>query len=170
MVAFDMLAFGIIAPVLPDLIRNFEGGDFVRPPALAAGLALLGHHAIYFFADSWRVVGPFWPAPVMLISCFGWIDYVIMALAPSPLRSAIYICDWGARQQTSHAPPHASQCVMPWVLSALLIHPCTMTHSERRNVSLLSFAEHLRDERSISEFRLTLSRVPAVGGGWLHKH
>jgi len=23
----------------------------------------LGHHAIYFFADSWRVVGPFWPAP-----------------------------------------------------------------------------------------------------------
>ena len=29
MVAFDFLAFGIIAPVLPDLIRQFEGGDFL---------------------------------------------------------------------------------------------------------------------------------------------
>ena len=30
MVALDMVAFGIIAPVLPDLIRQFEGGDFAR--------------------------------------------------------------------------------------------------------------------------------------------
>src|SRR2546427_7313026 len=30
MVAFDFLAFGIIAPVLPDLIRHFERGDLDR--------------------------------------------------------------------------------------------------------------------------------------------
>jgi len=34
MVAFDFLAFGIIAPVLPDLIRSFEGGDFGRASSI----------------------------------------------------------------------------------------------------------------------------------------
>src|SRR3989442_12226895 len=34
MVAFDFLAFGIIAPVLPDLIRSFEGGDFARASSI----------------------------------------------------------------------------------------------------------------------------------------
>src|SRR5438876_663823 len=34
MVAFDFLAFGIIVPVLPDLIRSFEGGDFARASAI----------------------------------------------------------------------------------------------------------------------------------------
>ncbi len=34
MVAFDFLAFGIIAPVLPDLIRQFEGGDFARASSI----------------------------------------------------------------------------------------------------------------------------------------
>jgi len=32
MVAFDFLAFGIIAPVLPDLVRQFEGGDSLARP------------------------------------------------------------------------------------------------------------------------------------------
>ena len=41
MVAFDMLAFGIIAPVLPDLIRQFEGGDFGRASDLTGYLLLV---------------------------------------------------------------------------------------------------------------------------------
>jgi len=40
MVAFDMLAFGIIAPVLPDLIRQFEGGDFVRASSIGGWFGL----------------------------------------------------------------------------------------------------------------------------------
>src|SRR2546427_9879797 len=34
MVALDFLAFRIIVPVLPDLIRRFEGGDFARASAI----------------------------------------------------------------------------------------------------------------------------------------
>src|SRR6266566_2453296 len=34
MVSFDMVAFEIIAPVLPDLIRQFEGGDFARASSI----------------------------------------------------------------------------------------------------------------------------------------
>src|SRR5216684_886193 len=50
LVAFDFLAFGIIAPVLPDLIRHHR---LFR--------IRLGHHAIYFLAASWRVVGSLRP-------------------------------------------------------------------------------------------------------------
>jgi DHA1 family tetracycline resistance protein-like MFS transporter len=44
-VAFDFLAFGIIAPVLPDLIRQFQGGDFARASAITGyfGLAQSAH-------------------------------------------------------------------------------------------------------------------------------
>jgi len=84
-VGFDFLAFGIIAPVLPDLIRQFQGGDFDR----ASGV-------IGYFGLAWAtmqfICSPllgawsdrFGRRPVILISCFGLaIDYVFMALAPS---------------------------------------------------------------------------------------
>jgi len=84
-VGFDFLAFGIIAPVLPDLIRQFQGGDFAR----ASGV-------IGYFGLAWAtmqfICSPllgawsdrFGRRPVILISCFGLaIDYVFMALAPS---------------------------------------------------------------------------------------
>src|SRR5467141_4745195 len=85
MVAFDFLAFGIIAPVLPDLVRQFEGGDFARASVITGyfgfawnAMQLIFSPVLGAWSDrfGWR--------PVILISCFGLgIDYIFMALAPS---------------------------------------------------------------------------------------
>jgi MFS transporter, DHA1 family, tetracycline resistance protein len=81
----DFLAFGIIAPVLPNLIIQFEGGNIARAAAITG-----------YFGSAWAlmqfifspVLGAwsdrFGRRPVILISCFGLgLDYVFMALAPS---------------------------------------------------------------------------------------
>src|SRR5713226_5717287 len=85
MVAFDMLAFGIIAPVLPDLIRSFEGGDFARASSITGYFGFAWATMQFIFSPllgAWS--DRFGRRPVMLISCFGLaIDYVIMALSPS---------------------------------------------------------------------------------------
>jgi len=85
MVALDMIAFGIIAPVLPDLIRQFEGGDFARASDLT-GYLLLAWNAMQFIFSP--VLGAwsdrFGRRPIILLSCFGLgVDYIVMALAPS---------------------------------------------------------------------------------------
>ena len=85
MVVFDMLAFGIIAPVLPDLIRSFEGGDFARASSITGYFGFAWATMQFIFSPilgAWS--DRFGRRPVILISCFGLaIDYVIMALAPS---------------------------------------------------------------------------------------
>ncbi len=85
MVAFDFLAFGIIAPVLPDLIRSYEGGDFARASSIGGLFGLAWATMQFIFSPilgAWS--DRFGRRPVILISCFGLgIDYVIMALAPS---------------------------------------------------------------------------------------
>jgi DHA1 family tetracycline resistance protein-like MFS transporter len=85
MVAFDMVAFGIIAPVLPDLIRQFEGGDFARASSITGYFGFAWATMQFIFSPllgAWS--DRFGRRPVMLISCFGLsIDYVFMALAPS---------------------------------------------------------------------------------------
>jgi MFS transporter, DHA1 family, tetracycline resistance protein len=85
MVAFDFLAFGIIAPVLPDLIRQFEGGDFARASSITGYFGLAWATMQFIFSPilgAWS--DRFGRRPVILISCFGLsIDYVFMALAPS---------------------------------------------------------------------------------------
>src|SRR6059058_6343519 len=85
MVAFDFLAFGIIAPVLPDLIRQFQGGDFARASAITGYFGLAWATMQFIFSPllgAWS--DRFGRRPVILISCFGLsIDYVFMALAPS---------------------------------------------------------------------------------------
>lgn len=85
MVAFDFLAFGIIVPVLPDLIRQFEGGDFARASAITGYFGFAWNAMQFIFSPilgSWS--DRFGRRPVMLISCFGLgIDYIFMALAPS---------------------------------------------------------------------------------------
>src|SRR5580704_8897287 len=85
MVAFDMLAFGIIAPVLPDLIRSFEGGDFARASSIGGVFGLAWATMQFIFSPilgAWS--DRFGRRPVILISCFGLsVDYVFMALAPS---------------------------------------------------------------------------------------
>jgi DHA1 family tetracycline resistance protein-like MFS transporter len=85
LVAFDFLAFGIIAPVLPDLIRQFEGGDFARASSITGYFGFAWATMQFIFSPllgGWS--DRFGRRPVILISCFGLaIDYVIMALAPS---------------------------------------------------------------------------------------
>jgi MFS transporter, DHA1 family, tetracycline resistance protein len=84
-VLLDMLALGIIIPVLPRLILDFVGGDAVR------GADYLG-----LFGTAWAlmqfVFSPihgalsdrFGRRPVILLSNFGLgLDYILMALAPS---------------------------------------------------------------------------------------
>src|SRR6266571_2710860 len=84
-VAFDMLAFGIIAPVLPDLIRQFQGGDFARASVITGYFGLAWATMQFIFSPllgAWS--DRFGRRPVILISCFGLsIDYIFMALAPS---------------------------------------------------------------------------------------
>jgi DHA1 family tetracycline resistance protein-like MFS transporter len=85
MVALDFLAFGIIVPVLPDLIRSFEGGDFARASAITGYFGFAWNAMQFIFSPllgAWS--DRFGRRPVILISCFGLsIDYVFMALAPS---------------------------------------------------------------------------------------
>src|SRR5215472_13675477 len=84
-VMLDFLAFGIIAPVLPNLIIRFEGGDIGRASEITG-----------YFGFAWNfmqflclpVLGAwsdrFGRRPVILISCLGLgLDYIFMALAPS---------------------------------------------------------------------------------------
>jgi MFS transporter, DHA1 family, tetracycline resistance protein len=85
LVAFDFLAFGIIAPVLPDLIRQFEGGDFARASSITGYFGFAWATMQFIFSPilgAWS--DRFGRRPVILISCFGLsVDYVFMALAPS---------------------------------------------------------------------------------------
>jgi len=57
MVTFDFLAFGIIAPVLPDLIRQFEGGDFARASSIT-GYLLFAWNAMHSCFRRFSVHGP----------------------------------------------------------------------------------------------------------------
>lgn len=85
MVFLDFLSVGIIAPIFPDLIRHFEGGDFARASNML-GYFLLAWATMQFIFSP--ILGAwsdrFGRRPIILISCFGLgIDYIFMALAPS---------------------------------------------------------------------------------------
>lgn len=84
-VALDMLALGVVIPVLPKLIAQFEGGD-LRSAARIAGLFGFAWAAMQFLFQP--VLGAlsdhFGRRPVVLASNLGLgLDYIFMALAPS---------------------------------------------------------------------------------------
>src|SRR4029453_15575072 len=84
-VLLDMLALGIIIPVLPRLVVDFVGGDAARG---ADYLGLFGTvWALMQFAFSpvhGMLADRFGRKPVILISNFGLgLDYILMALAPT---------------------------------------------------------------------------------------
>lgn len=84
-VMFDFLAFGIIAPVLPNLIIRFEGGNMARASDVTGYFAFAWSLMQFLFLP---VLGAwsdrFGRRPVILISCLGLgLDYIFMALAPS---------------------------------------------------------------------------------------
>jgi MFS transporter, DHA1 family, tetracycline resistance protein len=84
-VLFDFLAFGIIAPVLPNLIIQFEGGNLARAAAITGYFGFAWALMQFIFSPilgAWS--DRFGRRPVILISCFGLgLDYIFMALAPS---------------------------------------------------------------------------------------
>jgi DHA1 family tetracycline resistance protein-like MFS transporter len=84
-VLLDFLAFGIIAPVLPNLIIRFEGGDMARASNITGYFAFAWNLMQFLFLP---VLGAwsdrFGRRPVILISCLGLgLDYIFMALAPT---------------------------------------------------------------------------------------
>lgn len=84
-VALDFLAFGLIAPVLPKLVVQFEGGR------IASAASIVGYFGFAWAAMQFLfspVIGAwsdrFGRRPIILLSCAGLgIDYVFMAMAPS---------------------------------------------------------------------------------------
>jgi MFS transporter, DHA1 family, tetracycline resistance protein len=84
-VTLDFLAFGIIAPVLPKLIIQFESGNIARAAAIV-GYFGFGWGAMQFLFSP--ILGAlsdrFGRRPVILLSCAGLgFDYILMALSPS---------------------------------------------------------------------------------------
>ena len=84
-VLLDFLAFGIIAPVLPDLIKQFEDGNIARASDMVGYFGLIWNLMQFMFLP---VLGAwsdrFGRRPVILISCLGLgLDYIFMAMAPS---------------------------------------------------------------------------------------
>jgi len=84
-VSLDFLAFGVIAPVLPNLIIQFEGGNIARASAITGYFGFAWNFMQFLFLP---VLGAwsdrFGRRPVILISCLGLgLDYIFMAVAPT---------------------------------------------------------------------------------------
>jgi len=84
-VLVDVLALGLVIPVLPHLVQDFVGGDTAHAAAMV-GVFGTSWALMQFLASP--VLGSlsdrFGRRPVLLLSCLGLaLDYVFMALAPS---------------------------------------------------------------------------------------
>lgn len=84
-VLIDVLAFGVIIPVLPHLIEDFLGGS-TSQAALWVGVFSFSFSLVQFF--SMPVLGAlsdrYGRRPVILLSCLGLgLDFVLMAIAPN---------------------------------------------------------------------------------------
>lgn len=84
-VLLDMLALGIVAPVLPKLVVTFVGGDTEQGArlygAFGTGWALM---QFLFSPVTGALSDRFGRRPIVLLSNFGLgLDYALMALAPS---------------------------------------------------------------------------------------
>jgi MFS transporter, DHA1 family, tetracycline resistance protein len=84
-VMLDMLAIGIIVPVLPKLVVAFAGGDVVEGARIYGRFGTVWALMQFVFSPLQGALSDrFGRRPVILISNFGLgLDYVVMALAPS---------------------------------------------------------------------------------------
>jgi MFS transporter, DHA1 family, tetracycline resistance protein len=84
-VLLDMLALGIIVPVLPKLIIQFEHGDMAMAARQTGVFAFVWAAMQFVFAPVMGALSDrFGRRPVVLLSNFGLgCDYILMALAPT---------------------------------------------------------------------------------------
>jgi MFS transporter, DHA1 family, tetracycline resistance protein len=84
-VCLDMLALGIIVPVLPRLVVEFEGGDFARAASVTGVFGFFWAAMQFGFSPVLGALSDrFGRRPVVLLSNLGLgLDYMLMALAPS---------------------------------------------------------------------------------------
>ena len=85
LVAMDVLALGIIIPVLPKLVERFAAGDTARASQVYGAMTTAWGVAQFLFMPVLGMLSDrFGRRPVILISCMGLgIDYFVMALAPN---------------------------------------------------------------------------------------
>jgi DHA1 family tetracycline resistance protein-like MFS transporter len=84
-VLIDVLAFGVIIPVLPHLVQEFVGGD-KSTAAYWVGAFSVVFALVQFFSSPIQgaLSDRFGRRPVILLSCLGLgIDFIAMALAPN---------------------------------------------------------------------------------------
>lgn len=83
-VVLDMVALGVTVPVLPKLIKEFEGGDAAAAAAVNGYFAAIWALMQFVFAPLLGAASDrFGRRPVILLSIFGLgLDYLLMALAP----------------------------------------------------------------------------------------
>ncbi|HET7557347.1 MAG TPA: TCR/Tet family MFS transporter [Rhodanobacteraceae bacterium] len=83
-VAVDMLAFGIIIPVLPHLIVELIGGSIAKAAVWSSAFGTLFMLMQFVFSPIQGALSDrFGRRAVILISCLGLgIDFIVMALAP----------------------------------------------------------------------------------------
>src|SRR6266446_4303199 len=84
-VMLDMLALGLIAPVLPKLILDFRGGDSVSAAYWLGWFGTIFALMQFFFSPVIGVLSDrFGRRPVILLSNLGLgLDYIVMALSPT---------------------------------------------------------------------------------------
>jgi DHA1 family tetracycline resistance protein-like MFS transporter len=84
-VALDMLALGIMVPVLPKLVIQLEGGDIARAASMTGIFGLTWNAMQFLFSPLIGAASDrFGRRPIVLLSNFGLgLDYVLMALAPN---------------------------------------------------------------------------------------
>jgi DHA1 family tetracycline resistance protein-like MFS transporter len=84
-VALDMLALGMVIPVLPKLVTDFLGGDAERAAVVFGLFVTIWEVMQFVFSPLLGALSDrFGRRPIVLLSNFGLgIDYVLMALSPS---------------------------------------------------------------------------------------
>ncbi|HTQ60358.1 MAG TPA: TCR/Tet family MFS transporter [Candidatus Solibacter sp.] len=84
-VLLDMLAFGIIVPILPKLISEFLNGNMARSSEYMGLFVTTWALMQFFFSPVLGMLSDrYGRRPVILLSNFGLgLDYVVMALAPT---------------------------------------------------------------------------------------
>src|SRR5260370_11401954 len=84
-VLIDMLAFGMIIPVLPMLVQNFVGGNAARAAEMYGLFGTAWALMQFVFSPvQGSLSDHFGRRPVILISCAGLgLDFILMALAPN---------------------------------------------------------------------------------------